>query len=301
METVMKLKGVVTPVVTVFDKDEQIDEKGFRTIVEYLIAHKINGIFPCGGQGEGYSLTENEKLRILDICLETVNSRVPVLMGAGGITTRGTIDQVKKARDHGASAAVIITPYYISPNQDELFHHYAAVLDAVDFPVYIYNNPWRTHLNILPETVARLCAHSPNMRGIKDSSGDLGMTLGYKRLCGSEFEVFIGRDQLILAGLMSGLDGAVAATSNAAVDIVVGIYREFAAGNIAAAHEYQERLVPLREFFSVGTFPVIVKEAMDLQGLPAGPCRRPVSPISEQKRKDLAGILAGMGLELKSS
>ncbi len=297
----MKLRGVVTPVVTVFDNDEKVNERGYRDIVEYLIAHGVSGIFPCGGQGEGYSLTEKEKLRILDISLDTVAGRVPVLMGAGGITTRGTIEQVEQARSHGASAAVIITPYYISPNQEELFRHYAMVMDAVDFPIYIYNNPWRTHLNILPETVARLRAYSPNMRGIKDSSGDLGMTIGYKRLCGPDFEVFIGRDQLILAGLMSGLDGAVAATSNAAVDIVVGIYREFAAGNIAAANDFQERLVPLREFFSAGTFPVIVKEAMDLQGLPAGPCRRPVGPISEQKRKELADILTGMGLVLKSS
>ncbi len=107
----MKLRGVVTPVVTVFDNDEKVNERGYRDIVEYLIAHGVSGIFPCGGQGEGYSLTEKEKLRILDISLDTVAGRVPVLMGAGGITTRGTIEQVEQARSHGASAAVIITPY----------------------------------------------------------------------------------------------------------------------------------------------------------------------------------------------
>jgi 4-hydroxy-tetrahydrodipicolinate synthase len=292
----MKLKGVVTPVVTVFREDESIDEQGYRRIVEYLIEHGVSGIFPCGGQGEGYSLTHAEKLRILDLTLETVKGRLPVLMGAGGITTRLTVEQVASAKEHGADAAVVITPYYISPTQDELYRHYAAVLDAVDIPLYIYNNPWRTHLNIQPETVARLRTAYPNMRGIKDSSGDLGMTLNYKRLCGDEFEVFIGRDQLILAGLLSGLDGAVAATSNAAVDIVTGIYREFAAGNFEKARVYQERLVPFREFFSAGTFPVVVKEAMMLQGLPSGPCRRPVGPISEAKRAELKVILSGMGL-----
>jgi 4-hydroxy-tetrahydrodipicolinate synthase len=292
----MKLRGVITPVVTVFDADENIDESGFRRIVAYLIEHGVNGIFPCGGQGEGYSLNASEKLRLLDICLETANGRIPVLMGAGAVTTRATIEQVGAAKAHGADGAVVITPYYISPTQEELFRHYAAVLDASDFPLYIYNNPWRTHINILPETVARLRAASVNMRGIKDSSGDLAMTLAYKRLCGDEFEVFIGRDQLIYAGLLAGLDGAVAATSNAAVDIVVGIYREFAAGNLDAAREYQERLVPLREFFAAGTFPVVVKEAMTLLGLPAGPCRRPVGPLSEAKRAELRSILAAMGL-----
>ena len=292
----MKLQGVITPVVTVFNDDESIDERGFRSIVEYLIAHGVNGIFTCGGQGEGYSLTLSEKLRLLDVCLEPVGGRVPVLMGAGSVTTRGAVEQVAAAKEHCADAAVVITPYYISPSQEELFRHYAAILDAVDFPLYIYNNPWRTHLNILPETVARLCAVSKKLRGIKDSSGDLGMTLGYKRLCGDDFEVFIGRDQLIYAGLLTGLDGAVAATANAAVDIVVGIWREFAAGNLDAARRYQERLVPLREFFSVGTFPVVVKEAMMLQGLPSGPCRRPVGPISDAKKSELRAILAGMGL-----
>lgn len=292
----MKLRGIITPVTTVFHADETIDESGFRRIVEYLVGHGVNGIFPCGGQGEGYSLTISEKLRLLDLCLETVNGRIPVLMGAGAITTRATIEQAAAAKEHGADAAVAITPYFITPTQEELYRHYAAVLDAVDFPLYIYNNPWRTHLNILPETVARLRAVSPNMRGIKDSSGDLGMTLAYKRLCGDEFEVFIGRDQLIYAGLLTGLDGAVAATSNAAVDIVVGIYREFTAGNLDAARAFQERLVPLREFFSAGTFPVVVKEAMTLQGLPAGPCRRPVGPLSEARRSELRDILTGMGL-----
>ncbi len=290
------MKGVITPVVTVFDADEEINEQGFRNIVNYLIEHGVAGIFPCGGQGEGYSLSASEKQRILEITLETVNGRVPVLMGAGTVTTRASIEQVEAAKKGGADAAVTITPYYISPNQEELFRHYKAILEAVDIPLYIYNNPWRTHLNILPETVARLCEVSPNLRGIKDSSGDLSMTINYKRLCGEKFQVFIGRDQLIYAGLLTGLDGAVAATSNAAVDIVVGIYREFAAGNLDAARKYQDLLVPLREFFSAGTFPVTVKEAMDLQGLPAGPCRRPVGPISEAKRAELRGILKNMGL-----
>jgi 4-hydroxy-tetrahydrodipicolinate synthase len=292
----MNLKGIITPIVTVFDAQENIDGSGYRKVIEYLIAHGVHGIFACGGQGEGYSLTTPEKLRCLEICLETVKGRVPVLMGTGSITTRGAIELTQSAKKSGADAAVVSTPYYISPNQEELFQHYRAILDSVDIPLYIYNNPWRTHLNILPETVARLCEVSANMKGIKDSSGDLGMTLGYKRLCGEKFEVFIGRDQLIYAGLLTGLDGAVAATSNAAVDVVVGIYREFAAGNLAASKDFQDKLVPLREFFSAGTFPVVVKEAMTLQGLPSGQCRRPVLPLTEAKRAELRNILKDMGL-----
>lgn len=290
------LKGIITPVVTVFDNNENIDEDGFRTIINHLIDHGVYGIFISGGQGEGFSLTNDEKMRLLDIGLETINGRVPVLMGTGAITTRGAVELTQAAHKAGADAVTAITPYFIGPNQDELYDHYCRIIDAADIPVLIYNNPWRTHLNIKPETVARLCEYSPNMAGIKDSSGDLGMTIGYKRLCPNYFKVFIGRDQLIYSALCAGLDGAVAATSNAAIDIVVGIYNEYTAGNLEAAWDYQEKLVPLREFFTQGTFPVVVKEAMALRGLPAGPCRKPVGPISDEKREKLREVLVGMGL-----
>jgi len=290
------LKGIITPVVTVFKDNEDLDEIGFKTIVTYLLDHGVHGIFISGGQGEGYSLSFDEKMRLLDIGLETVNGRVPVLMGTGAVTTRAAIELTRVAKNAGADAATLITPYYISPTQEELYEHYCRIMDAVDLPLVIYNNPWRTHLNIIPETVARLCEYSNAMIGIKDSSGDLGMTIGYKRLCPDWFRVFIGRDQLIYSALCSGIDGAVAATSNAAVDVVLGIYNEYTAGNLAGAWEYQEKLIPFREFFSQGTFPVIVKEAMMLQGLPAGPCRRPITPISAEKREKLRRILKGMGL-----
>ena len=292
----LDLKGIITPVVTVFDSNGNVDEGGFKQIVNYLVEHGVYGVFVCGGQGEGVSLTRDEKLRLLNICLETIDGRVPVLMGTGAVSTRATIDMTCAAKEAGADAVTIITPYYISPTQDELYGHYCDVMDAADIPMLIYNNPWRTHLNIMPETVARLCEYSNTMIGIKDSSGDLGMTLVYKRLCPDYFRVFVGRDQLIYSALCSGLDGAVAATSNAAVDIVVGIYNEFVAGNFDSAWNLQETLTPLREFFSQGTFPVIVKEAMTLQGLPAGPCRKPVGPLPEEKRKKLTAVLKAMGL-----
>jgi len=292
----LDVKGIITPIVTVFNKDESIDEKGFRTNINYFIDHGVYGIFTGGGQGEGHSLTNDEKLRLLDITLETANGRVPVLLGTGGMATRGVIDLTRSAKQGGANAVTIITPFYISPNQDELYGHYCDILDAVDIPVLIYNNPWRSHLNILPETVARICNYSQNLVGIKDSSGDLSMTIKYKRICPDYFKVFVGRDQLIYSALALGIDGAVAATSNAAIDVVVGIYNEYTAGNFESAQKLQDKLMPLREFFSQGTFPVTVKEAMTLQGLPAGPCRRPVGPISDEKREMLRGILKGLGL-----
>jgi len=291
-----ELKGIITPVVTVFDDDENIDEKGFRRIINYLIDHGVYGIFACGGQGEGYALSKDEKFRLFDITLETVNGRVPVLLGTSANITRDAIELTRAGENKGGDAATLLNPFYINPNQDELFRHYADVLDSTDIPILIYNNPWRTYYNIHPQTVARLCEYSPKLIGIKDSSGDLAMSLAYKRFCGDNFKVFVGRDHIIYSALASGLDGAVAATSNAAVDIVLGIYNEYVAGNLDTAMEYQNKLTPFREFFSRGTFPVIVKEAMTLQGLPAGPCRRPIRPISEEAREELKGLLKNMGL-----
>jgi 4-hydroxy-tetrahydrodipicolinate synthase len=290
------LKGVITPVVTVFNEDESIDEGGYRQVVNHLIDHGAYGIFTCGGQGEGHALSIDEKLRLLDITLEEVNGKVPVLMGTGAPTTRAVISMTKAVKEHGADIATIINPFYISPTQDELYGHYCDILDAVDIPVIIYNNPWRTHSNIQPDTVAKICEYSPNLVGIKDSSGDLSMTLKYKDVCPDSFSVFIGRDQLILSALLSGIDGAVAATSNAAIDIVVGIYNDFIAGDLDAAWDKQKKLVPLREYFSAGTFPVTVKEAMMMQGLPAGPCRKPVGRVKPDKLELLKTILTDMGL-----
>jgi 4-hydroxy-tetrahydrodipicolinate synthase len=290
------LKGVITPVVTVFNEDESIDESGYRQIVKHLLDHGVYGIFTCGGQGEGHALAPDERLRLLELTIEEVDGKVPVLIGTGAPTTRASINMTKAAKENGADIATIINPFYISPNQDELYKHYCDIIDAVDIPVIIYNNPWRTHSNIQPDTVAKICEYSPNLVGIKDSSGDLSMTLKYKAVCPDNFSVFIGRDQLILSALLSGIDGAVAATSNAAIDIVVGIYNDFVAGDLEAAWDKQNKLVPLREYFSAGTFPVTVKEAMMMQGLPAGPCRKPVGRVTDDKRKLLKGILTDMGL-----
>ena len=292
----INLKGIITPVITVFNDDESIHENGFKSIINYLIEHGASGIFVAGGQGEGISLTPDEKMRLLDLALETVNGRVPVLLGTGAVATHMAIDLTQQAKEHGTDAVTIITPYYLSPNQDELFKHYADIMDAVDIPVLIYNNPWRTHLNIQPETVARLCDHSKNMVAIKDSSGDLSMTIAYKRITPKRFRVFIGRDQLIYSALCSGIDGAVAATSNAAIDIVVGIFDAYIKGDLQKSWKLQQRLIPLREYFSQGTFPVVVKEAMMLQNLPCGPCRRPVGPLPDDKRDALRKLLRRMDL-----
>jgi len=141
-----------------------------------------------------------------------------------------------------------------------------------------------------------MCEYSPNIAGIKDSSGDLCLTMEYKRVCPDYFSVFTGRDQLIFSALCAGLDGAVPATSNAAIDYAVAVYNEYMAGNLESARQYQEKMIPLREFFPQGGYAVVVKDALNLMGLPAGPCRPPVMMLSAEKKEKLRSILQVMEL-----
>jgi 4-hydroxy-tetrahydrodipicolinate synthase len=160
----------------------------------------------------------------------------------------------------------------------------------------LYNNPGRTGgVNLSPELIARL-AEVDNIVGIKDSSGDLTLTMEYIRRTDSEFAVLSGRDTLILAGLLHGTKGAIAATANVVPALVVEIYEAFEAGDMARARGAQERLAPLRVAFGLGSFPVVVKEALELIGIPAGPCRGPVGALPSEKRDELRQVLRGMGI-----
>ena len=211
------------------------------------------------------------------------------------MTTKETIKLSRYAVDAGADAVTIITPYFIRPAQDELYMHYKRIAESVDGPILIYNNPGRTNVNLEAETVKKL-AEIDNIVGIKDSSGDLTLTAQYIMECPAEFAVLAGRDSLILATLLYGGRGAVAATANVAPRLVVGIYESFIRGDIEKARELQFKLLPLRLAFSLGTFPVVVKEAMNLLGRPAGPARSPVSSLPEEKKAKLKLLLEELGL-----
>ncbi|MHB9029058.1 MAG: 4-hydroxy-tetrahydrodipicolinate synthase [Candidatus Latescibacterota bacterium] len=290
------LRGIIPPVVTPFHDDDTIDESGFSIIIDHLIKHGAHGVFLFGGQGEGNSLSRDEIQKLTGVAMKTVQGRVPVLVGTGAITTRDTIDLTRDAKEAGADFATILTPFFITMTQEELYRHYCRIADAVDIKIIIYSNPARTQINLQPQTVARMCEHSPNIAGIKDSSGDLCLTMEYKRACPDYFSVFTGRDQLIFSALCAGLDGAVPATSNAAIDYSVAVYNEYMAGNLEAARQYQEKMIPLREFFPQGGYAVVVKEALNLMGLPAGPCRSPVMMLSVEKKEKLRAILKTMKL-----
>jgi len=290
-----EVKGIIPAVVTPLRENQELDEEGLRQIINYLIENGVHGLFVCGSQGETYALNVEEKKQVIETTVDEVNGRVPVYAGTGDVTTISVVKMSKYAFDIGVDAVSVVTPYFIRPSQNELFEHYKEVAESVDMPILLYNNPDRTGINLDVTTVSRL-AQISNIVGIKDSSGDLTLTAEYVYSCPKKFAIIAGRDSLILATLLYGGKGAIAATANIVPELVVEIYESFVKGDIEKAKKLQFELLPLRSAFKLGTFPVVVKEAMNLINKPVGPAKRPVRALSEENRERLKKVLKDIGI-----
>ena len=288
-------KGIIPAMVTPVTSTGKMNVAALRKLTNYLIKGGVHGLFPVGSQGEFYALTFEEKKRVIEVVVEETRGRVPVYAGTGAITTREVIALTKVAEAAGVSAVSILTPFFIRPNDEELFEHYKTIAKATRLPVLLYNNPQRTGVNISAEFVAR-ASKIENIVGIKDSSGDLTLTSEYIRRIGQTFSVLAGRDTLIYGTLCYGGKGAIAATANVAPRVVVEIYEAFEAGDWKRSLEAQFRLAPLRLAFDLGTFPVVIKEALNLIGIDAGIGIPPVGGIAPKAKTELKEILKNMGL-----
>ncbi len=288
-------QGIIPAMVTPLTVDDKINEPALRKLTNYLIQGGVHGVFAVGSQGEFWALSAEEKQRVWAVVVEETNKRVPVYAGTAAITTRETITLTRLAEKVGVDAVSILTPFYVAPSDAELYDHYRAIAESTCLPVMLYTNQARTGVKISPALLARL-AKIENIVGIKDSSGDLEQTAEYIRVSPSDFAILMGRDTLIFAGLVYSAKGAIAATANVVPALVVSIYERFKAGDLEGAQRAQAALAPLRLAFSWGTFPVVIKEALDLIGMEGGPARAPVGPLSSEQRERLRGVLRDMGL-----
>ncbi len=293
-------KGIIPAMVTPIDKTGRINEAALRKLVNHLIDGGVHGLFPVGSQGEFFALTFEQKKEVIRIVVNETRGRVPIYAGTGAVTTREAIETTKMARDLGVSAVSVLTPYFVTPNQKELIEHYVTIAKAVpDLPILLYSNPDRTQVSFPVATVLELAAVD-NIIGIKDSSGDMSMTGEYIRITrGMNFHVLAGRDTLIYATLCYGGTGSICATANVDPRVPVEIYEAFIVGDHKRALDAQFRLAPLRIAFGLGTFPAVIKEALNMISIDAGPAIRPVGPMTPENREKLRKILADMGL-LKS-
>jgi len=296
----MHIRGIVPPVATPMQHNEDLDLPRLKWFLDYLIAEGVHGVFVLGTNSEFYALDEREKQEVIATAVTHVRRRVPVYAGTGAETTREVLRLTKMAEREGADGVSIITPYFVNPSQHEIYDHYRRIAESTSLPVLLYNNPGTCGgIKIDVDTVARL-AEIPNILGVKDSSGDLQNTLEYIRVVPDRFAVMMGRDTLIYSALEMGARGAVPATGNIAPALLVEIYEAFMRGDKAASKAAQLRLNPIRLSLTLGTAPGGVKAALTLLGKSIGPSRSPVGPLSPDKEQQMRLSLEQAGLLKRS-
>ena len=290
----VELKGIIPPILTPMNPDESVNLDELRNQIERLLAGGVHGLFPFGTNGEGYILSESEKIQVLEATIDQVRGRVPVYAGTGCISTADTICMSKKAQQLGADVLSIITPSFAVASQKELYDHYVAVAKEVDIPIVLYNIPARTGNKLLPETVARLARDVDVIMGAKDSSGDWDHLHAYLTLTwdlDKDFRVLSGNDSLILPCLKAGGAGGIAGCANVYPHTLASIYELFQAGKLEEAQAAQDSIAPFRAVFKYGNPNTVVKKAVALLGYPVGDCRRPFNYLCDEGLEALKKVL----------
>lgn len=297
VKPVFKPKGIIPAMITPLTEDGKFNEKVTRKFVNYLISGGVHGLFIVGTTGEFYGMTPEEKKEVFQVVMDENQGRVAIYAGTNGITTRESVKLTQMAEDCKVDAVSVLTPMFITPNQEQLIKHYTTIANNTALPVVLYNNPPKTGVNLTAATVAKL-AEVPNIVSIKDSSGDLTLTADYIRLTQGrdDFSVMVGRDTLIYGALCYGAVGSIASCANVAPRLCVDIYEKYMAGDLRGALEAQFNLAPLRSAFTIGTFPAVIKESLTMLGIEAGPCMDPAGPMTQEERGKLRQVLIEMGL-----
>lgn len=290
----LKPKGIVPAMITPFKQNEDLDVDGLSKIIHFLLDEGVHGLFVSGGTGEFYALSKEEKEKIFEIAVDEVNGKVPVYAGTGAESTREVLELTKIAKNVGADAAVVTTPYYIKPGNHELLEHYVYIATKVDLPIVVYTNPRCTGVNFDPELLRKLAEECSNVVGIKDSTGDLTTTLNYIQTCGEKVSIMQGREPLIFATLTQGGRGSFNTWANAAPKLAIEIYDAVMKKDYDKALKAQSKFTSLRVTFESEAN--AIKEAMNMLGLPGGAARRPLLPLSQGDRELMRKYLVNLQL-----
>jgi 4-hydroxy-tetrahydrodipicolinate synthase len=271
-------------------RDGEIDEAALRGLVGFHLKNGTDGLVPCGTTGESVTMSEEELLRVVEIVVEEVDGRIPVVAGTGTNSTAKSIKLTKAAQKLGADGALLVTPYYNKPTQQGLFLHYEAIARATDLPLVLYNVPGRTSVNMLPETVARL-ARIPTIAGIKEASGSMDQVSQIVDSCRSDFAVLSGDDSLTLPLLALGGVGVISVVGNIAPAAMSDLVRAFRAGDLARARDLHYQLFNLCRAMFIETNPIPVKTAAGILGLCSDEMRLPLCALSDGNRKKLEEVV----------
>ncbi len=288
-------KGSITAIVTPF-KNNKVDEKKFRDLIEFQIKNGTSGIVPCGTTGESATLTFEEHEQVIEIAIEQVNKRVQVIAGTGSNSTAEAIILTKHAAFSGADASLQVSPYYNRPTQKGLYEHFKAIAESVDIPIILYNIASRTGVNIEPETIAKLAKDCQNIKAVKEASGSLDQMSRIKSLCGKDFDLISGDDSLTLPILAIGGTGIISVVANIVPKDIAQMVSEFEKGNIKKAQEIHYKLLPLIKAMFIETNPIPVKTAMGLLGMCEPELRLPMSAMLPDNLEKLKTALKDYGL-----
>ncbi|HEX6610306.1 MAG TPA: 4-hydroxy-tetrahydrodipicolinate synthase [Hyphomicrobiaceae bacterium] len=287
-------KGSFTALITPF-KNGQVDDQAFTRLVEWQIEEGTHGLVPVGTTGECPTLSHDEHKHVVELCIKAARKRVPVIAGAGSNSTAEAIDFTRHAKKAGADAVLHVTGYYNKPTQEGLYQHFKAINDAVDIPIFLYNVPPRTIIDISVATMGR-CAKLSNVVGVKDATANVSRVTLQRLACGNEFVQLSGEDATALGFNVHGGVGCISVTSNVAPRLCSEFQSACMKGDWKAAREIQDRLMPLHDALFCETSPGPVKYAASRLGICSAETRLPLVPIAEESKKKVDAALVSAGL-----
>ena len=290
----LMLQGSICALVTPFC-DGTLDDAAYEKFVDWQIEQGTEGLVPCGTTGESPTLSHDEHMRVVEICVSVANGRVPVIAGTGSNSTEEAIRLTAHAKKAGADAALVVTPYYNKPTQEGLYRHYKALNDSVDLPVIIYNIPARSVIDMSIDTMARL-AKLPNIIGVKDATNDVARATRQKLAIGADFIQLSGEDGTQIGFLAQGGAGCISVTANIAPKLMSDFHKAWRSGDIADAQALNERLMPLHVGLFCESNPGPVKYGASLLGKCSPETRLPLCEISEASKQTVDAAMRSAGL-----
>ena len=291
-----RFRGSMPALVTPFKEDGALDEKAFQELCEWQIAEGSHGLVPVGTTGESPTLTHDEHKRVVEMAIEAADGRVPVIAGCGSNNTREAVDFVRFAEAVGADGCLVVTPYYNKPSQRGMKAHFEAVADATALPIFIYNIPGRSIVDMLPETMGALVASRANIAGIKDATAKLDRVSAQRQVCGSDFCQLSGEDGTALAFNAHGGVGCISVTANVAPGLCAEFQEASLAGERDRAIALQDKLYPLHSALFVEPNPGAAKFALSLLGRIENVQRLPLVPIAPETETLVRDAMVHAGL-----
>jgi 4-hydroxy-tetrahydrodipicolinate synthase len=292
------LSGSIVALVTPL-RDGSLDEEGLRKNIRFQMENGTSALVPCGTTGESPALSSAEWERVISITVEEAQGRLPVIAGTGTNSTDRTIEATSRARELGATGALVVTPYYNRPTQEGLYGHYKKVAEEGGLPIVLYNVPSRTGVNLESETVFKL-SRLEGIVALKEASGNLTQASEIISECSGQLDLLSGDDALTLPLLALGASGVISVAANIVPSDMAMMISYFTQGRLDEARGLHQKLTPLFKALFLRTNPIPVKSAMSMLGMPAGEPRLPLTRMAKDDRDLLKAVLTDYGLELNS-